>query len=170
MHMMHMMHMMLPIALATAPAADDRPNSIEVAYIATMAGTCQKLILSGDGDKTSRCSDKIVNVAYLDASASFRITLDDMLVIEFYGDDQGIVDDAAVVAVRKILITKRPNDRSDMFEAQGECRYTNPNAGPAHFECKAATSQKSYEFSFVTDGNPPTLNYGDSSPPQMHRY
>ncbi|MES2444518.1 MAG: hypothetical protein V4574_16960 [Pseudomonadota bacterium] len=147
---------LLPIALSVAPAPGGQDLS-RVASIATMQGSCTRLVVPGGGDQTSRCTGKLLNIAYRDNRSSFRVAMGDILLLGFYGDDQAAVGDSAVLVVRKIIITRLGSNKTDTLDAVGECRYTNPYAGPSHVDCKASRPGEVYEFSFVSDGKPPAV-------------
>jgi hypothetical protein len=152
-----MIGMLLPIALAVAPVAADRPDLSRIASTTTLQGTCQKLILPGGGDNTARCADKIAHIEYRDGRSSFRIAVAGNILIGFYGNEGAATGDTATLAVTKILVTPPFAKGADVLNAEGECRFTAPGAGPAHVECKATRPGEVYELSFASDGKPPTV-------------
>jgi len=152
-----MIGMLLPMALAMAPAAADRPDLSRIASTTTLQGTCQKLVLPGGGDNTARCAGKIAHIAYRDGRSSFRIAVAGSILIGFYGNEGTAIGDTATLAVTRILVTPPFARGADVLEAEGECRFTDPGAGPVHIECKATRPGEVYELLFASDGNPPTV-------------
>lgn len=150
---------LLPVALSlTAPAPAEAQDLSRIASIATMQGSCQKLILPGGGDQTAKCVGKILNVAYRDNRSSFRVAVGEALLVGFYGEDQAAVGDSATLVVSKVIVTLMGSNKTDALDATGECRYTNPYAGPGHVDCKATSKNgEVFELSFVSDGKPPSV-------------
>ncbi|KGB51746.1 hypothetical protein FG91_04110 [Sphingopyxis sp. LC81] len=152
-----MIGLFLPMALSMAPAAADRLDLSRIASTTTMEGTCRKLILPGGGDNTSRCAGKIAHITYRDGRSSFRIAVAGNILIGFYGNEKAATGDTATLVVTNILVTPPFGRGADVLNAEGECRFTAPGAGPAQVECKATRPGEAYELSFASDGKPPTV-------------
>jgi hypothetical protein len=151
---------MIRVALATvtlvAVAPAGAQNLDNVAAIATMQGKCVRLV-TPDGDLTVRCGRQIINTTYRDNHSSFMIPIDKDIVMSFWGEDHAAIDDRAVMTVRKITTAQTGHGKPMPQDADGQCSYTNPYAGPSHIDCTATVAGKTYAFSFVSDGQAPNV-------------
>lgn len=151
---------MIRIALATVMLVAASPSGAQdlsnVAALATMQGKCLRLV-TPEGDLTGRCGDRIINTAYRDDHSSFMVMIGADTLISFWGEDHAAVDDRAVMAVRKITTTQTGHGKPTSQDADGQCSYTNPYAGPSHVDCTATVAGKTYAFSFVSNGQAPNV-------------
>ncbi|MFA5965693.1 MAG: hypothetical protein WC804_16880 [Sphingomonas sp.] len=143
------------LACASGAAAQNPGN---VANLATMTGRCTTLIMP-EGDMTAHCTGKLINTAYRDNHSNFMAVRDDAVVISFFGADHAASGDVAMLDVTRVTISRGAGSKSRSINARGQCRYTNPFAGPSHVDCQAMADGKVYRLSFLSDGNPPNVKY-----------
>jgi len=143
--------------LSLAGAAHAASSPLD--YVATMNGTCSHLVYGGrDGSKA--CVPKVVNDVHKDGRTGFTFLVGDIAVITFSGVAPQVKDDANTVTQpldEVVLTLTGPGAAPKTVKAAGSCTYTNPYAGPGKVDCTAHTSQGSFEASFVSDGQTPSM-------------
>ena len=123
----------------------------QIATIAGLTGTCQ-MLQTPDGDKTSVCDQRLMNVAYKSNHSSFKTIFGGQTIVSFYGNDQAAIGNRAEIQLLKIVTTEVKTLKSSVILARGTCSYTNPNAGPVHIDCIADTDNGNYVLHFLSDG------------------
>ncbi|MEG3148067.1 hypothetical protein U1839_25750 [Sphingomonas sp. RT2P30] len=150
--------LVMSAALILCAGGAASPDLSNVANVAIMSGKCTALIMP-EGDMTAHCSGKLINTAYRDNSSSFMAVTDDTVAVSFFGTDHPATGDIALLDVSKVTVSREAGRQARSTAALGQCRYTNPFAGPSHVDCQAMAKGKVYRLSFLSDGNPPKVKY-----------
>ena len=110
-----------------------------------------------DSDASSLCEPSVINFAYQSGKSSFQFVLRDKAIIGFFGTDSEANGDEAVLAVESITLNLMMGEPSQNLPASGQCRYTNPYAGPSLIRCEAKTNLGTISSIFVSDGAEPQV-------------
>lgn len=129
-------------------------------YIATMNGTCTRLIVAGI-DATPSCTPRIMVEVFKNNRTAFTFTESDFAVVSFSGigrmqindDPNKVTQPVDTIIFTLIGMGTAPNK----VKAAGICIYTDPNAGPVRVSCSARTSQGPFEATFLSDGQEPII-------------
>jgi hypothetical protein len=143
--------------LSLAGAAHAASSPLD--YVATMNGKCSHLVYGGrDGSKA--CVPKVVNDVHKDGRTGFTFLDGNIAVVTFSGAADQVKDDPNTVTQpldEVVLTLTGPGASPKTIKVTGSCLYTNPYAGPGKVDCTAHTGQGSFEASFVSDGQAPSM-------------
>jgi hypothetical protein len=143
--------------LAAAPAAS-QGGLDNLATVAIMHGTCERLVVRG-ADHSRGCDGRIINSAHTDGRSGFAF-IDSGAVLSFAGQDSAAVGDRATLHVDQVLVSRTDSGKPPTPEnipASGTCEYTNPYAGVSTITCAATTGQGAFGAAFRSDGRPPDV-------------
>lgn len=143
-------------AVSFVPALVAAGELDNLATLATMDGTCHKLVIGG-ADATALCEPKVLNAAYKNGKSSFTFVAGDKAVVGFYGSDSRAQGNKAVLQVEAITLNLMMGRPSTMEAATGTCSYTNPYAGPSLIQCSAISSDMTFSANFVSNGEEPAV-------------
>ena len=126
----------------------------------TVRGDCTELVVFGD-DWSSTCVGSLTNVIHANGVLTFMFSAGDRALLTFIGRRQRPADGgrAAVLQIDGVqVIPMRPGARHAEFRAQGECRFSDPFAGPMRTRCLASAPQGRFSADFMTDGGRPDIS------------
>lgn len=140
--------------LASLPA-----HAREATTMATLTGTCKKLIIA-KADASQRCVGRLINVTYNDGRSGFYFVAGDLAAVTFSGMGSGQVElnkDEVVQPIDRVIFTLiGTGTKPNMIAAVGSCRFTNPDMGrPSLVNCEATTKEGQFIADFVSDGRRP---------------
>ncbi len=129
-------------------------------YMATMNGTCTRLIVAG-ADATRSCTPRVIIEIFKNSRTEFTFTESDFAVVSFSNVGRMQIKDEpnkVTQPVDTIIFTligmgTAPNK----VKAAGICTYTNPNLGPVRISCSAHTAEGQFEATFLSDGRDPII-------------
>jgi hypothetical protein len=129
-------------------------------HIATMNGTCTRLIVAG-ADATRACTPRVINEVFKNGRTGFTFTESDFAVVSFSGmgrmqikdDPNKVTQPVDTIIFTLIGMGTAPNK----VKAAGKCTYTNTNLGPVRISCSAHTAQGQFEATFLSDGQDPII-------------
>jgi hypothetical protein len=125
--------------------------------VAILNGNCTQLSFAGK-DATRACVGKITNTMYKTGRTGFVFMAGDLAVITFSGADNPAQGDQATVRLDKVIFTLvGTGTEPNVIPATGNCRYTNPYAGPSRITCSASTKDGKFSGAFVSDGAEPDI-------------
>ena len=141
-------------------SADSGRADSRLTGMATVMGTCQKLVIAGQ-DRSLECTGRLLNTDYDDRRTGFYFILLNGGVITFSnrGDlEERAGPDKRVAPVDLVIIGQYPNKKIDRVPAKGRCRYGNLFKGrPSLIECSADSELGRFEATFLSNGEKPEL-------------
>ncbi|GLS45275.1 hypothetical protein [Methylobacterium brachythecii] len=147
----------LAVLLTFVGAASALPKTAEVPTLATVKGTCERLVIGGQ-DVTGQCSGTLLNTSYATGRVGFYFVTSDGAALTFTGLGSSQVKpdpDTAVQPVDGVIFGFK--GQYDREKAVGICRFTNPNDRPGSVNCSAETRGGKFSADFTTDGKPPEI-------------
>jgi hypothetical protein len=147
-------------AALAAVLVSSASHARNVVSMATLTGTCKRLIIAPKTDASQQCVGKLINVNYDDGRSGFYFVAGDVAAITFTGIGSAQVklnEDEVVQPVDGIIFTLIGMGTKPNFSpAVGSCRFTNPEKGrPSLVNCEATTKDGRFIANFVSDGRPP---------------
>ena len=125
--------------------------------LAMLQGACSRLVI-GKRDLSPDCTGRLLNTNYPDGRSGFYFVSKGGAALTFsgMGSKQVKLDaDTVIQPIDKIIVTS--DGKTSSTDAAGECRFTNPNKGPAPVTCRANGASGAFEAAFVSDGRPPEI-------------
>ncbi|TXN22633.1 hypothetical protein [Methylobacterium sp. WL9] len=149
--------LILGVHAVLAGSAAAAQKGAEVPTLATVSGTCERLVIGGR-DVTGQCKGTLLNTSYATGRVGFYFVTGDGAALTFTGMGSSQIKpdpDTAVQPVDGVIFGFK--GQFDRTRAVGTCRFTNPYARPGSVSCKADTQGGTFAAEFITDGNPPSV-------------
>lgn len=125
---------------------------------ASLNGRCERLLVPKGIGPSKRCAGKLLNTSYSNGRSGFYFVTDSGLTVTFTGlghDQVKLGKDRATQPIDGVIVTSK--GKTTQFKAVGECKFSNPNNGPAPVNCRATTERGNFEARFMSDGRPPEV-------------
>ncbi|HEY4202775.1 MAG TPA: hypothetical protein VGM83_19665 [Devosiaceae bacterium] len=141
--------------MSGAGHAQDRANLEDVASV---TGTCDKLIMAGD-DLSPTCSGQMIQSIYNTGRTGFTVMVGDKgKTATFTGMEGAKPDDnSQLQTVDRVIVNEGiKGSTPSTIAATGSCAYTNPYMGPTIVNCQAVGDNgDAFLLQFRTDGSEP---------------
>jgi hypothetical protein len=102
----------------------------------------------------------LLNTSFDNGRSGYYFTTTDGVLITFTGpaNRQTKTDpDNAIEPIDAVIINHSKENKPVTLEADGQCKISNPNKGPAPVSCAATTPKGKFEAEFTSDGSPPDV-------------
>jgi hypothetical protein len=138
----------------------------ELQNLASLAGTCERLVMAGK-DLSAGCSGRIIQSAYDDGRTGFTVLVGDKGVAITWSGIQGAKPDAdsQLQSLDRVILNLNIEGVAPTSTSMtGSCAYSNPYKGPMIISCQGMDIEgKAYLLQFRTDGSEPVFMGEDSS-------